>query len=123
MRKYKVSFWFGESKASQVVYVETKSTEKPEIIKEALAEVGSYPRTYEVMVEEAQEDDGLHFVVEIVNSEESHPKAWYNLRDGEMFVVTKNTKNEYVTCQHLGDTYTIGEIPPYYCKVVTSFTK
>lgn len=122
MRRYKVSFWFGQAKANKVVFVETESTVKGEIVKVALDKVGAYPRTYEVTVEEANTEDNLYFVIEIVNSEEAHPKVWYNLRDREMFVVYKNGKNEYTTCQHLGDTYTTGDIPPYYCKVITTFT-
>lgn len=123
MKSYKVSFWFGgnDESADQVVYVKTDKKEKREITALALKEVGTYPRTYEVLVEIADNVEMLH-VVQITNSINADEGRWYHDRDGELYVVRYIERRKlYVTCHLLGNTATAGYIDPKFCTVVTAF--
>lgn len=121
MKAYKVSYWFNGKVGtpSNVVYLETDSTDRTEIKKLAAQKLGTLPRTYQVKVESAENAETF-YVVKLTDSHKSDPDTWYHDRDGEMFVVSK-FNGKYVTCHFLGNTMTTGYILPEFCSIVTTF--
>lgn len=125
MTSYKVMFWFGEygdeETADRVVYVDTEKRDKRDITALALKQLGTYPKSYQVLIERAENVETLH-VVKIVNSQNADPDAWYHDRDGELFVVKHSKgRKRFITCHLLGNTDTTGYIREEFCMVVNTF--
>lgn len=124
MKTYKLSYWWGNGRgeADRVVYVETDSTDRNEIKRLGLAQLESYPRTYQVSVEKVERAMSTYYVVKIkLDSKIDHSGRWYDHRNDELIVVHKDNKGRFVTTHSLDESQTYGFINPEYCQVITTF--
>ena len=122
MKNYKVSFWFKQANGveERVVYLETDKREKRDIIAAALKEVGTYPRSYEVTVEECESE--TLYVIQLSDTRHVDEGLWYHDRDGELFVVRRvNRTGNYATCHYIGNSFSSGHIQPNFCTIIKEF--